>query len=82
MNEIEKAKLMTRITMDKDILTGKPVIRKMRISVEQVLDMLVSGMLPAQIIDEFPFLEADDIKASILFANKLVKEESLTEAML
>lgn len=68
--------------MDKDILTGKPVIRKMRISVEQVLDMLVSGMLPAQIIDEFPFLEADDIKASILFANKLVKEESLTEAML
>ncbi len=76
MNEIEKNRLLSRITMDKAVLTGKPVVRKMRISVEQILDMLVSGFLPEQIIEEFPFLESDDIKACILFANNLVKEES------
>jgi uncharacterized protein (DUF433 family) len=76
MNEIEKNRLLSRITMDKAVLTGKPVDRKMRISVEQILDMLVSGFLPEQIMEEFPFLESDDIKACILFANNLVKEES------
>ena len=75
MNEIEKLRLLGRITMDKEILTGKPVIRNMRISVEQVLDMLASGLDPTQIIEEFPFLEESDIKACILFANRLVKEE-------
>jgi uncharacterized protein (DUF433 family) len=80
MNEIEKARLLSRITMDKEILTGKPVIRKMRISVEQILDMLGAGFTPDQIIEEFPFLERDDIKACIIFANKLVKEETLQEA--
>jgi uncharacterized protein (DUF433 family) len=79
MTEIEKTMLLSRITMDKTILAGKPVIRKMRISVEQILDMLGAGFLPAQITEEFPFLESDDIKACILFANKLVKEESLQE---
>lgn len=76
MNEIEKNRLLSRITMDKAVLTGKPVVRKMRISVEQILDMLVSGFLPEQIMEEFPFLERDDIKACILFANNLVKDES------
>jgi uncharacterized protein (DUF433 family) len=46
MNEIEKNRLLSRITMNKAVLTGKPVVRKMRISVEQILDMLVSGFLP------------------------------------
>jgi len=82
MNEIEKARLIGRITMDKEILTGKPVIRNMRISVEQVLDMLATGIQPVEIIEEFPFLEADDIKACILYASKLVKEEALYEVHL
>jgi uncharacterized protein (DUF433 family) len=80
MNEVEKTRLLSRITMDKEILTGKPVVRKMRISVEQILDMLGAGFSPTQIVDEFPILEIDDIKACILFANKLVKEETLQEA--
>ena len=80
MKEIEKARLLSRITMEKEILTGKPVVRKMRISVEQILDMLGAGFTPDQIIEEYPFLESDDIKACILFANKLVKEETLQEA--
>ncbi len=79
MNEIEKSKLLGRITMNKEILTGKPVIRNMRISVEQVLDMLASGFQPSNIMEEFPFLEKEDIHACILFANKLVKEEAFYE---
>lgn len=82
MNEIEKAKLLSRINTNKAILAGKPIIRNMRFSVEQVLDMLGSGMLPKQIIGEFPFLEEGDIQACILFANKLVKEEAFLEVQL
>jgi len=76
VNEIEKARLLSRITMDKEILTGKPVIRKMRISVEQILDMLGAGFTPDQIIEEFPFLEHDDIKACSIFGNKQEMNES------
>jgi uncharacterized protein (DUF433 family) len=42
----------------------------MRISVEQVLKMLARGISNAHIIEEFPILEADDIKACLLFAAK------------
>jgi uncharacterized protein (DUF433 family) len=76
MKEIEKARLLSRITMEKEILTGKPVVRKMRISVEQILDMLGAGFTPDQIIEEFPFLERDDIKACIIFENKQEMNES------
>lgn len=70
MNELDKARLIGRINTNRAILGSKPIIRNMRFSVEQVLDMLGSGMLPKQIIEEFPFLEEEDIQACILFANK------------
>ena len=67
--------LLNRITTNAAVLTGKPVIRGMRISVEHVLKMLARGISNAAIIDEYPTLEEDDIKACLLYAAKKVSNE-------
>lgn len=60
--------LLNRITTNPAVLTGKPVVRGMRISVEQIIKMLARGISHKDIIEEYPLLEDDDIKASILFS--------------
>ena len=71
-----KTTLLNRIKNNPAVLTGKPVIRRMRISVEQILKMLARGISNADIIKEFPLLEEEDIKACLLFAaNKISLEE-------
>ena len=60
--------LLNRITNNPAVLTGKPVIRGMRISVEQIIKMLARGISHTEIIKEYPLLEEDDIKACLLYA--------------
>ncbi len=68
--------LLNRITNNPAILTGKPVIRGMRISVEQILKMLARGISHVEIIKEFPLLEEEDIKACLVYAaNKISLEQ-------
>lgn len=61
--------ILAKITSDPTKLGGKPCIRNMRIRVTDVLELLASGMEQQQILLEHPDLEADDIKACLLFAN-------------
>jgi uncharacterized protein (DUF433 family) len=63
--------LLERVTVDLDVLAGKPCIRGMRISVEHILDALVGGILPQQLLEEYPMLEPEDIKASLLYAKSV-----------
>ena len=62
--------LLERITMEPGKCGGKPCIRGMRIRVMDVLDMLAAGMTEDEILDDFPYLERDDIKASLVFASR------------
>ena len=57
--------LSVRITSDPDVLGGRRCIRGLRIRVTDVLDMLAGGATPAEILDDFPDLEAEDIKAAL-----------------
>ena len=57
-----------RITVEPGKRSGKPCIRGLRITVSDVLDYLASGMSEAEILEEFPDLESDDIKACLAFA--------------
>ncbi|HEX6372589.1 MAG TPA: DUF433 domain-containing protein [Longimicrobium sp.] len=57
-----------RITIEPGKRGGKPCIRGMRITVYDVLDYLASGMTEAEIIDDFPELQPEDIRASLAFA--------------
>ena len=60
--------LLKRITIEADKCGGKPCIRKLRIRVRDVLDMLASGMTNKEILEDFPYLEDDDIKTVLLYA--------------
>lgn len=67
-----------RITFDPKILSGKPIIKGTRISVEFVLELLSSGMSVDDIIKEYPHLKKDDVLAAIDYAAKTIKQEEIT----
>ncbi|MDQ3820068.1 MAG: DUF433 domain-containing protein [Acidobacteriota bacterium] len=56
------------ITIEPDKRSGKPCIRGMRITVQDVLEYLASGMTEEEILDDFPDLTRDDIQACLAFA--------------
>lgn len=57
-----------RITIDPEVRGGKPCIRGTRITVYDILEYLAGGMSEDQIIDGFPSLEREDIRAALEFA--------------
>jgi uncharacterized protein (DUF433 family) len=61
-------KFQERITFDSEQCGGRPCIRGMRIRVKDVLEMLSAGVTEAEILEDFPYLEADDIRACLAFA--------------
>ena len=77
MANVNKEGLLNRITIDPNVMVGKPVIRGMRITVEQILEALAGGVTEKEILEDYPVLEPDDIKAALLYANELVKEEKV-----
>jgi uncharacterized protein (DUF433 family) len=62
------ADLLKRITIEADKCGGRPCIRNMRIRVKDVLDMLASNMTKEEILEDYPYLEADDITAVLMYA--------------
>lgn len=62
--------LMNRITVDPEICGGRPCIRGMRIRVKDVLDMLAGGAGRAEILEDYPYLEDEDITAALEFASR------------
>lgn len=63
-----------RITMDPDKMGGKPCIRGYRIPVVTVLRCLSSGMTPAEVLHDYPDLEAEDIAAALRYATFVVDD--------
>ncbi len=64
-----------RITLDPAVLAGKPTIRGLRISVEQILRALSAGVPPEEILAEYPDLEADDLRACHAYSADLIASE-------
>ena len=60
--------LLSRITARPDVFGGKPIIRDMRVSVELVLSLLTQGVAPEAIVEDYPGLELDDIRACTAYA--------------
>ncbi len=74
---MEKDKLLSRIEVNAEVMVGKPTIRGLRITVDQVLQALSAGLTPREILDEYPELENDDIRAALLHAAERVNEEQV-----
>lgn len=66
------------ITVEPGKRGGKPCIRGMRITVYDVLDYLASGMTQEELLDDFPYLTAEDIRACLRFAAE--REHSMSVA--
>jgi len=74
MNEIG---LLNRITSNPEIFGGKPIIRGMRISVELILSLLAQGEATDALLDDYPDLELDDIRACLAYAHAVIANDSL-----
>lgn len=73
--------LIKRITLNPDVCFGKPTIRNMRYPVEMILDLMSAGMTNQELIEDYPGLEEEDIKACLLFASKLIKVNSISKVI-
>ena len=69
--------LLNRITFDKDVLCGKPLIRGLRISIEMILELLGKGATEQEILVDYPELEPDDIRAALIYAHCMVATEEV-----
>ena len=56
------------ITVEPDKRSGKPCIRGMRITVQDILEYLAGGMSESEILEDFPELTSEDIRACLAFA--------------
>lgn len=66
-----------RITIDPDINHGKPTIRGMRYPVENMLELLASGMTIEEILEDYPDLEREDILACLEYAARITQVKSI-----
>ncbi|MFN0035917.1 MAG: DUF433 domain-containing protein [Saprospiraceae bacterium] len=64
---MENQALLNRITIDPKICHGKPVVRGLRYPVENILELLASGMTHAEILEDYEDLEENDLMACLLF---------------
>jgi len=77
MPEMETQRLLDRITVNPDVMVGKPTIRGLRITVEQILKALAAGITTQELLEDYPELEPEDIQAVLLYAAELVSEEQV-----
>jgi len=63
------ASLLDRITIEPGKMHGRPCIRGLRMRVQDVLEMMAGGMTPDQILKDYPYLEADDLRAALAYAS-------------
>jgi uncharacterized protein (DUF433 family) len=76
--ETMEHKLLEHIEINPQVLAGKPVIKGTRISVELILRMLSQGISVEEILEEYPHLTEEDIKAALAYAaESLAVEEVL-----
>lgn len=79
MKAIDKKALLERVVVDSNILAGKPVIRGTRIPVYLIIELLATGMSMKDVLEQYPQLKEDDVKAALLYASRLLEREITTK---
>ena len=69
--------LISRITINQDICHGKPTLRGLRYPVENMLELMASGMTIEELLLDYPDLEKEDFLACIEYASKLLHVKSI-----
>ena len=71
--------LFGRITVDPEVMVGKPTIRGLRITVEQILKALAANISINELLEDYPELEFEDIRAVLLYAAESINHEQMFE---
>lgn len=77
MYKHQNVDLLKRITVDPAVMVGKPTIRGLRITVEQILKALAGGVTVDELLEDYPELEKEDIQAVLLYASERISEEQV-----
>ncbi len=73
----DNLELLKRITARPDVFGGKPIVRDMRISVELILSLLSQGATTDELLDDYPGLEPEDIRACVAYAHAVIARDTL-----
>lgn len=66
-----------RITTDPEVMHGRPSIRNMRFTVSQMLELVAGGMTFEEILEDYPYIELEDIQACLYFAAKIADSKQI-----
>jgi uncharacterized protein (DUF433 family) len=72
---MDRHELLKRITFNPEIYGGKAIIRGRRLAVQHVLEMLAAGDTPEGLVEEYEWLELEDVQACLLYASMVVGNE-------
>ena len=70
-------KELERITIDPKVMHGKPSIRNMRFTVTQMLELIAGGMSFQEILDDYPYIEKEDIQACLIYAARIANTKQI-----
>lgn len=69
-------KLLKRVVLDPSVMIGKPVIKGTRMPVDLIVEKIAVGETMLQLLDDYPFLKEEDVRAALLYsARSLAREE-------
>ncbi len=71
---------LTRITLDPGVMGGRACVRGLRVTVSMVVKLVAAGMTAKEIIEAYPYLEAEDVRAALAWAALLADEQLLATA--
>jgi len=78
---MKREELLKRITVDPNVCFGRPVIRGTRIWVSLIVDNLAEGVSEAELLEAYPQLVVDDIRAALAYAAEMTRERVLPIAV-
>ncbi|MCO6492438.1 MAG: DUF433 domain-containing protein [Phaeodactylibacter sp.] len=74
----KEEELLKRITVNPNICHGKPTVRGLRYPVENLLELMASGMTFDEILEDYEDLELEDLQACLVYAARLAKVKNIT----
>ena len=73
----KKGNLLKRIVVDRHVLAGKPVVRGTRVPVDGIIQRVAEGQSFDEILEDYPNIKKDDIRAALEYAVGLVRAEDI-----
>ena len=74
---MKRDQLLERVTIDPHVMVGKPTIKGLRITVEQILESFAGGISIEELLEDYPELEREDVQAALLYASEIIANKKV-----